>query len=428
MEQGSILGGDLETLGLQATLTMLALGGKTGILSVDSGQEHLRIALEKGNILALEEPESYPPDLIEVFRLLRRLARLSRTELAQLRQMSGTNPVTAMAVMEQWQLMTRDEVQQRIEFGIIQAISRAIRWEHGRFEFHRDVSPIQTRIGAYKALNVDHVLLEALRVADERDHVAAGALSRYTVPRWMPRFTGDVSRLGLSDEEKSVLRLANGQLPLTTIAYGLLLPEPHVDAILRKVVNLGLVELVDARLEAELERSLINLLTQSQHALAQQGKASPEQRMLVLVRTLGACVNGLLVHHGLYARALRGRGELPRAEIVRYIEATFLPLLAHLQADYPRMDEIVRFEDGQVNFESIAALEHVVRGRELGDCYWDAVCLFYELTRRVFECVLADEVGQSRVGRQFGDLWAALLHEIDDEMRRLAARSAAVRA
>ena len=41
-----ILDGDLETLGLQATLKMLSLGGKTGILRVSSGSETLQIALE----------------------------------------------------------------------------------------------------------------------------------------------------------------------------------------------------------------------------------------------------------------------------------------------------------------------------------------------------------------------------------------------
>ena len=54
--QSRVLDGDLETLTLQSTLKMLALGGKTGALSVQSGSERLRIYLQDGAITSLEEP------------------------------------------------------------------------------------------------------------------------------------------------------------------------------------------------------------------------------------------------------------------------------------------------------------------------------------------------------------------------------------
>src|SRR5947209_12063622 len=110
-QQERILDGDLETLGLQATLKMLALGGKTGILNVTSGQEHLHIALQGGHILGLDEPGAMPVDLVEIFRLL---GRLDRETAAQLRHMSGNNPATAMMLMAQRRLMPPDEVQKRI--------------------------------------------------------------------------------------------------------------------------------------------------------------------------------------------------------------------------------------------------------------------------------------------------------------------------
>src|SRR5260221_11101957 len=92
--QGRILAGDLETLGLQATLKMLALGGKTGVLSVVSGAESLRISLTNGHIVALEEPGSQPPDLIEIFRLL---GRVPRAQAPELRRLTGDNPTAVLA-------------------------------------------------------------------------------------------------------------------------------------------------------------------------------------------------------------------------------------------------------------------------------------------------------------------------------------------
>ncbi len=418
--QGRILDGNLETLGLQATLKMLALSGKSGILTVASGQERLAIFLDQGHIIDLDEPGTPPLDIVDMFRLLGRLNQMPRAQMLDLRRLAGTNLATAMAIMVQWGLMPPAEFQQRTEFRVIQAVSRAVRWERGRFEFHRDITTLHARIGLQKPLSVDHILLEALRMADEWGQAGALALSRSTVARWMPEpgFQGNVAGLGLTSDEIHVLCLSNGQFPLHSISTALMIPEARVAAIMQKLLELGLIEVVDARLETELERSLVNLLTQSQHQLSQDNRPSPEHRMLVLVRTMGSCINGLLAHHATYARALRGRGELPPTEVSRYLDSTFGPLLARLQHEYPRMEEIIRFICGHLEFHDVETLDSVVRGQELAECLWDAVKLLSQLMRLVFERVLADEVGKSRVGRQFEDLWSAFLREIDEEIER----------
>ncbi|HLZ25182.1 MAG TPA: DUF4388 domain-containing protein [Ktedonobacterales bacterium] len=425
--QGRILDGNLETLGLQATLKMLALSGKTGVLSVTSGQERLAIFLEEGLIIDLDEPGTPAPDLIDMFRLLH---RINKAKAVELRSLAGTNPTVAMDIMVHMNIMQRAERHQRIEFRVIQCISHAIRWERGRFEFHRDVAAISGRVAPEQRLNVDHVLLEALRLADEWGRAGSLALGRATIARWMPEpeFQGDIAGLGLTQDEIHVLCLSNGQFPLHAISYALLIPESTVATIMRKLIDLGLIEVVDARLETELERNLANLLTQSQHQLSQDPKPNPEQRMLLLVKTMGTCVNGLLAHHALFARTLRGRGEVPKADVVHYIEATFGPLLTQLQRNFPRMDEIIRFVNGRIDYADLESLDRVVRGQELADCYWDAVQLLSHFMRSVFDRVLTDEVGKSRVGRQFEDLWSAFLHEIDEEIARHQHRRAAAHA
>jgi len=424
--QGRILDGNLETLGLQATLKMLALSGKTGVLSVTSGLERLAIFLDSGQIIDLEEPGTPAPDLIDMFRLL---GRVSRDDANTVRQNVGSSPAAVMSTMVHWGLMSPVEQQQRTEFRVIQSISRAIRWERGRFEFLRDIAGLQARTGAARPLNVDHVLLESLRMADEWGRADAPTLSRGTVARWMPQpeFSGDITGLGLTREEIHVLCLSNGQFPLSAISYALLLPEPQVATIMQKLLNLGLIEVVDARLETELERSLMNLLTQSQHQLSQESRHGNGQRLLVLVRTMANCVNGLLAHHAQFARALRGRGEVPEPEVTRYLTATVGPALAALLQRYPRMDAIIQFNNGRISFQDLETLDRVIRGQELAECYWDAVQVFSQLMRHVFDRVLSDEVGNSRAGRQFEDLWSAFLREIDEEIERHVRRRAAER-
>ena len=64
-QQDRIMDGDLQTLGLQSILKMLALSGKTGTLLVHSGPETLSISLRRGQIVALrEEGETVPDELI----------------------------------------------------------------------------------------------------------------------------------------------------------------------------------------------------------------------------------------------------------------------------------------------------------------------------------------------------------------------------
>jgi hypothetical protein len=110
---------------------------------------------------------------------------------------------------------------------------------------------------------------------------------------------------------------------------------------------------------------------------------------------------------------------------MRYMDAAFQPLLATLLREFPRMEEVLRLSDGKLDYQDVESLDRVVRGAELGEFYWDAVQMTSHLMRLVFDRVLSDEVGKSRAGRQFEDLWAEFFREIDEEIARLAHRRAA---
>jgi|SRR5579859_7460123 len=409
-QQGRILDGDLETLGLQATLKMLALSGKTGTLIVTSGQETLSLYLNKGQVAALQDNFVRHPDLLEVMRLLGRIDHRDAAEIR--RAMSSRSPVMLEMLVE-YGVIGESEMTQWQEYSVIQAMSRAVRWQQGRFEFHRNVLQ-----GAHLALNVDHVLLESLRQADEWDEAAATGLNRTTVARWMPHFTGDIKRLGLEPDAVNVLCLANGQLSLEAIAYALLCSEARVAQILDHLLELRLIEVVDEALEAELERNLVDILTASQHELSRQKPSSPEQRLLALIKTLTTCVNGLLKHHGEYARQLRGRGALRPGQVASYLEETFGPLLQQAQAWRPIL-ETVSFHDGQLDCQEILSLHTLVKGEQLHLFYWEAVTALHWLMRQICANILQEEVGASRSERRFRELWETFLREIEDQVNHL---------
>jgi len=268
-------------------------------------------------------------------------------------------------------------------------------------------------------LDVDSMLLEALRQADEWEEMGDIVLTRTTVSRWLPEISKDVRSLGLNQEHIDVLCLSNGEIPLQGMALALILPEARIAHIMTRLIELHLIEVVDTSLEAELQQDLSNIIIMCQHTLAQQRQNNtPVQHLLGLINTLGQCINGLLVHHGTYAKNLRGRGQLPVSEIVRYLERRFLQQLQLLASQQYPILETVTFVNGQLDYSEIINLDSLVKGEQLEEFYWEAVLGLGAFLRTVFTTLLQDEVGNSHTGRQLSVVWKAFLTEVEQEMQQ----------
>ena len=413
-QQDRIMDGDLQTLGLQSILKMLALSGKTGKLLVNSGPETLSVDLRRGQIVSLHEEGVAQPDILGMLCLL---GTLHPSHVQAIREMSQGSPQIALSMLVERGLMSASERQQRLEFAVTQAISHALRWVNGRFAFHR-IHPLDT---AMQPLDVDSVLLEALRQADEWEEIAGEGmvhLTRTTVARWQPEVSKDVRSLGLSPEEVKVLCLSTGDISLQAVAQVLMTPEARIVRILARLIDFNLIEVVDTVMETQLQGDLSNIIIKCQYTLAHQRQSStPEQHLLGLITTLSDCINGLLIHHGRFARMLRGRGQVPTVEIMRYLARRFEPPLQLLsQQRYPIL-ETATFVDGQLDCHDILTLNKVVRGEQLEEFYWEAVQGLAAFLRMVFDQLLRDEVGNSHTGRQLNVAWKIFLSEIDQEVQ-----------
>jgi hypothetical protein len=415
-QQDRIMDGDLQTLGLQSILKMLALSEKTGKLFVSSGPETLSISLRKGRIVGLYEDGVPQPDILGMLCLINKLDPPRAQKIRELSQ--GDVPLAlAMLVEQGW--MSAPEMQHRLEFAVTQSISHALRWVNGRFAFHRQMVPIESRM---QPLDVDSVLLEALRQADEWEEIVNEGvthLTRTTVARWLPEVSKDVRSMGLSQEYIEVLCLSNGELTLQAVALILMMPEARIARIMVKLLQMNLIEVVDTVLETELQRDLSDIIIRCQHTLAQQRSSSNvEQHLLALVKTLAECVNGLLVHHGTYARSLRGRGHVASMEIVRYLERRFAQQLRLLgRQQYPIL-ETTNFMHGQLDCSDILNLNKILKGMQLEEYYWEAVQGLAAFLRIIFTELLRDEVGNSHIGRQLNVAWKIFLSEIDHEIQQ----------
>jgi hypothetical protein len=332
------------------------------------------------------------------------------------REVSQGNFQVALAMLVERSWMSADEMQRRLEFAVTQSISHALRWVDGRFSFHRQLVTMESRM---RPLDIDSVLLEALRQADEWEEMGETTLTRMTVARWLPEVSNDVRSLGLNQEHIEVLCLANGEVPLQAMAMVLMIPEARVVRIMNHLLGLHLIEVVDTALEGELQQDLSNIIIMCQHTLAQRRQNNaPDQHLLGLIETLSQCINGLLIHHGTYAKGLRGRGQIPFTEIVRYLERRFdRPLQIIAKQQYPIL-ETVTFANGQLDCTEIIHLDKLVKGEKLEEFYWEAVLGLATFLRTVFSTLLNDEVGNSHTGRQLNYVWKAFLSEVDQEIQQ----------
>ena len=415
-QQDRIMDGDLQTLGLQSILKILALSGKSGKLFVTSGPETLSISLRKGQIVGLHEDGVPQPDLPGMLCLI---GRLDPPRAQAVREMAQGDMQLALKILVDQGWMSATEMQHRLEFAVTQSISHAMRWVNGRFAFHIQLVPMESRM---QPLDVDSVLLEALRQADEWEEVAnevALHLTRTTVARWQPEVSKDVRSLGLNQESIAVLCLSNGELPLQAISLVLMTPEARIAHIMAHLLELNLIEVVNTALETELQQDLSNIIIKCQYTLAQQrGSENPSQHLLGLITTLSECINGLLIHHGRYTRSLRGRGQLPPPEIVRYLERRFAqPLQVLARQQYPIL-ETTNFTQGQLDCEPILSLNKLVKGDQLEEFYWEAVQGLAAFLRLIFSELVRDEVGNSHTGRQLNVAWKIFLSEIEHEVQQ----------
>ena len=115
-----------------------------------------------------------------------------------------------------------------------------------------------------------------------------------------------------------------------------------------------------------MQQDLSNLIIRCQLTLSRQRQSSnPQQHLLGLVTVLSECINGLLVHHGTYAKSLRGRGQVPFAEVVRYLERRFAHQLQLLSKQQYPILETTEFTNGKLDCTSILTLDKLEKGEKL---------------------------------------------------------------
>ena len=173
------LSGSLQDVSVADVLQFVHLGGRSGTLSLVSGDHKAEIGFHRGRIISARGPS--PRRLGE---LLVQTGAISASQLeAALRQQKRMQPAPPVGVLlVQMGELSRERLREVVERHVEQAIYEVVTWSSGTFEFIIDdlkpaddlsVSPGDILPDIH--LNTQLVLLEAARLFDERNGQAQKA-------------------------------------------------------------------------------------------------------------------------------------------------------------------------------------------------------------------------------------------------------------
>jgi hypothetical protein len=158
------LQGTFQDFGLPDILQLISMQRKTGILTVNSDHETVRIVFFEGAIIDADAEPRRMED-----RLGYTLVRTGRLTPEQLRRALGVQQQTLKKlglVLLDLKFIDEKTLKEALEIQITQTIFRTFRWKSGTYHFeNRDDIQVDPRL--HVVLSTDNVLMEGVQIVDE---------------------------------------------------------------------------------------------------------------------------------------------------------------------------------------------------------------------------------------------------------------------
>lgn len=158
------LQGSLQDFGLSDILQLISMQRKTGILTVRSDHETVRIVFFEGAIIDADAEPRRMED-----RLGYTLVRTGRLTQEQLRRALDVQQQTLKKlglVLLDLKFIDEKTLKEALEIQITQTIFRTFRWKSGSYHFeNRDDIQVDSRL--HVVLSTDNILMEGVQIIDE---------------------------------------------------------------------------------------------------------------------------------------------------------------------------------------------------------------------------------------------------------------------
>jgi hypothetical protein len=201
------LEGSLKDFGLADILQLIFFQRKTGVLTLEGRLDKVRLLFIEGNIAGAESKRR-----IEANRLGKVLIKkglLNEEDLqASLDEQQSSN-VKFGNILVKRGIVKREDIEEIITGQIKETVIQIFGWKEGSYEFTPQAIPVDKDIPI--SIDTQHLLMEGLRIVDEWALIEG----KVTLDAVFSRKREEVE--GLTDEEREILSLVDGENDVSTI-------------------------------------------------------------------------------------------------------------------------------------------------------------------------------------------------------------------
>jgi tetratricopeptide (TPR) repeat protein len=233
--------GNLREASLPDVLQLLAMGKKTGNLSIAQKQSFGNIYFNKGRI-------SFASVVNRRDRLgdvLVKHGLITRAELDSAIAEQTHAPERRLGeILVAKQLIAREELHRYIKLQIEEAVYFLFTWHEGTFAFDADVKPDEQDF--LVSINPESLLLEGARRVDEWGEISK-RIPSFDIVYGLDHERLDTSGVALTPEQESLIPLLNGERDVTALIDDTGLGEFEVAKALYALITAGFVHPVGRR-------------------------------------------------------------------------------------------------------------------------------------------------------------------------------------
>jgi hypothetical protein len=233
--------GSLEEVPLPDVLQLLALGKKTGCLSLSDGATQGHIYLDEGRICdasVINRPDRVGDQLV-------RRGRITREQLNQAiaRQEPRGSRTVGHVLVESGQV-ARDEVERLVRSQVEEAVYLLFTWRRGDFTFSRDARPAHRDFGV--SIDAESLLLEGARRVDEWS-VIQKKIPSFDLTFRLDKDPREGGSHALTDEQQRLLPCLDGVRDVAGLVDAAGMSEFDVGKALYGLITAGFARLVERR-------------------------------------------------------------------------------------------------------------------------------------------------------------------------------------
>ncbi|MDI6744554.1 MAG: DUF4388 domain-containing protein [Thermodesulfovibrionales bacterium] len=230
------LEGSLKEFGLADILQLIYFQRKTGVLTLESRMDKVRLLFYEGNITSAETKRKRETNRFGSLLLKKGLIKEEGLQKA-LDEQQATGQKLGNILMKNG-VAGKEQIQEILTTQITETVIQVFRWKDGIYEFSQQGVPVDKEMPL--SLDTQHVLMEGLRIMDEWSLIE-GKLTPGTI--FKPTGKSDAS---LSDDEEEILGFIDNESDVSAIIESSRMDSFQASKSLISLMEKGIIERKEA--------------------------------------------------------------------------------------------------------------------------------------------------------------------------------------